>query len=79
EEDLRIRGPGEFFGRQQHGLSELKIADPLAQMQLLKKAREEVIKLLNLDERLENRQNILLKEKLAQRFPDYEKFMIAAG
>ncbi|MFA5149798.1 MAG: ATP-dependent DNA helicase RecG [Candidatus Omnitrophota bacterium] len=79
EEDLKIRGPGEFFGRAQHGLSELKIADPLAQMQLLKRAREEVVKLLNLDERLENRQNILLKEKLAQRFPDYEKFMIAAG
>ncbi|MFA4989874.1 MAG: ATP-dependent DNA helicase RecG [Candidatus Omnitrophota bacterium] len=79
EEDLRIRGPGEFFGRAQHGLSELKIADPLAQMQLLKRAREEVVKLLNLDERLEIRQNILLKKKLAQRFPDYEKFMIAAG
>ncbi|MFA5177710.1 MAG: helicase-related protein, partial [Candidatus Omnitrophota bacterium] len=78
EEDLKIRGPGEFFGRQQHGLSELKIADPLAQMQLLKMAREEVVKLLTLDERLENRQNIPLKEKLAQRFPDYEKFMTAA-
>ena len=78
EEDLKIRGPGEFFGRQQHGLSELKIADPLAQMQLLKRAREEVVKLLALDERLENRQNIPLKEKLAQRFPDYEKFMTAA-
>ena len=78
EEDLRIRGPGEFFGRQQHGLSELKIANPLAQMQLLKRAREEVVKLLNLDAKLESRQNIPLKEKLSQRFPDYEKFMTAA-
>ncbi|MDO8662856.1 MAG: ATP-dependent DNA helicase RecG [Candidatus Omnitrophota bacterium] len=76
EEDLRIRGPGEFFGRQQHGLSELKIANPLTQMQLLKRAREEAIKLLNLDLRLEYRQNILLKDKLLQRFPDYEKFMV---
>ncbi|MDD5568303.1 MAG: ATP-dependent DNA helicase RecG [Candidatus Omnitrophica bacterium] len=77
EEDLRIRGPGEFFGRAQHGLSELKIANPLAQMQLLKRAREEAVKLLNLDARLQERQNLPLKEKLAQRFPDCEKFMLA--
>lgn len=72
EEDLRIRGPGEFFGREQHGLSELKIANPLTQMQLLKKAREEAIKLLSLDTRLESRQNLPLKEKLLQRFPGYD-------
>jgi len=76
EEDLRIRGPGEFFGREQHGLSELRIADPLSQMQLLKKAREEAIRLLKFDTRLEARQNVLLKEKLLRRFPDYEKLML---
>ena len=76
EEDLRIRGPGEFFGREQHGLSELKIANPLSQLQLLKKAREEAIKLLNLDPSLVARQNVLLKEKLLRRFPDYEKLML---
>jgi len=76
EEDLRIRGPGEFFGREQHGLSELKIANPLSQMQLLKRAREEALKLLAADLRLEARQNLLLKEKLLQKFPEYEKLML---
>ncbi len=76
EEDLRIRGPGEFFGREQHGLSELKIANPLSQMQLLKKAREEAIKLLAADLHLEARQNLLLKYKLLQKFPEYEKLML---
>jgi hypothetical protein len=76
EEDLKIRGPGEFFGERQHGLAELKIANPLTQMQLLKKAREEAIKLTNIDPRLETRQNVLLKEKLLQRFPEYEKLMV---
>lgn len=75
EEDLKIRGPGEFFGDRQHGLSELKIANPLTQMQLLKKARDEAVKLINLDSRLGLRQNALLKEKLLQRFPGYEKLM----
>jgi len=76
EEDLRIRGPGEFFGRRQHGLTELKIANPLTQMQLLKLAREEAAKLVQLDPRLEARPNGLLREKLLQRFPEYDKLMV---
>ena len=76
EEDLRIRGPGEFFGNRQHGLAELKIANPLIQMQLLKAAREEAIGLINQDAHLEERQHQLLKTKLLQRFPEYEKLML---
>jgi len=76
EEDLKIRGPGEFFGSRQHGLAELRIANPLTQMQMLKAAREEAIKLLSLDARLEERPHQLLKEKLLQRFPEYEKLIL---
>ena len=76
EEDLRIRGPGEFFGNRQHGLAELKIANPLIQMQLLKSAREEAINLLNQDVHLTERPHQLLKAKLLQRFPEYEKLML---
>ena len=76
EEDLKIRGPGEFFGERQHGLTELKIANPLTQLQLLKRAREEALRLISKDRYLNLRQNILLKAKLLQRFPEYEKFMV---
>jgi ATP-dependent DNA helicase RecG len=76
EEDLKIRGPGEFFGNRQHGLAELRIADPITQMQLLKKAREEAIKLLEQDPKLESRADQLLKSKLLERFPEYEKLML---
>lgn len=76
EEDLRIRGPGEFFGKRQHGLSELKIANPLTQMQLLKRAREEAIRLVSLDPQFKERPNLALKKKLLQRFPEYEKLMV---
>ena len=76
EEDLKIRGPGEFFGSRQSGLSELKIANPLTQMHLLKKAREEAVKLVSADAQFSGRNNILLKEKLLQRFPEYEKLMV---
>ncbi len=76
EEDLKIRGPGEFFGNRQHGLAELKIANPLTQMQLLKAAREEAIVLLKQDAHLEDRAHQLLKEKLLQRFPEYKTIML---
>ncbi len=76
EEDLRIRGPGEFFGLRQSGLSELKIANPLTQLQLLKKAREEAINIVKSDSQLGEKQNILLKQKLLSRFPEYEKLVV---
>lgn len=74
EEDLRIRGPGEFFGQRQHGLTELKIANPLTQMQLLKKARDEAIRTVSIDPNLELRQNILLREKMLKKFPEYKRY-----
>jgi ATP-dependent DNA helicase RecG len=74
EEDLKIRGPGEFFGQRQHGLSELKIANPLTQFQLLRLAREEARRLVNSDPELKLKQNLAIREKIIQRFRGYEKY-----
>jgi len=76
EEDLKLRGPGEFFGRRQHGLSELRIGNPLSQTQLLKKAREEAIRLVGVDPNLENKQNMAIKERLLERFPEYQELVV---
>ncbi|MFH0827257.1 MAG: ATP-dependent DNA helicase RecG [Candidatus Omnitrophota bacterium] len=76
EQDLKIRGPGEFFGSRQHGLTELRIGNPLAQMQLLRRSRQEAVRLLGSDPHLELRQNTGLKERLLQRFPEYENLML---
>jgi len=39
DEDLRLRGPGDFFGQRQHGLPKLKIADMMNDMQVLSEAQ----------------------------------------
>lgn len=75
EEDLKIRGAGEFFGERQHGLTELKIADPIGQMDILKIARHEAECLMADDLHLNKRQNQKLKSELHRRFPGFEKFI----
>lgn len=76
EEDLKLRGPGEFFGERQHGLTDLKIADPVKQMHILKAAREEATRFLNDDPTLEKRQNQEVRRQLYKRFPEFEKFVM---
>lgn len=52
EEDLRIRGPGEFLGTRQSGLPEFKIADLARDFHLLKQARADAFRLLFQDPQL---------------------------
>ena len=49
EEDLKLRGPGDFFGERQHGLPELHIADLASSLDVLKWAQEEAAGLLARD------------------------------
>ena len=54
EEDLRLRGPGDFFGVRQHGLPGLKIADLGCDTKLLQAARQAALSLLEADPELTN-------------------------
>ncbi len=62
EEDLKLRGPGDFFGDRQHGLPEFRIADLSADVTLLQQARQAAEELLEKDPSLEH--NPLLLEKI---------------
>ena len=53
EEDLRLRGPGDFFGQRQHGLPGLKLADLGMDTQLLQEAQKAAEDLLARDPELE--------------------------
>jgi ATP-dependent DNA helicase RecG len=47
EEDLEIRGPGEFFGTRQAGMPEFKVADPVRDLDMLEIARGEAFDLID--------------------------------
>ena len=49
DEDLKLRGPGDFFGNRQHGLPQLKVADLLEDMPLLQRAQNSAAALLAAD------------------------------
>lgn len=49
EEDLRLRGPGEFYGLHQHGIPELKAANLATDLDILLQAREEAQQVLAMD------------------------------
>ena len=54
EEDLRLRGPGDFFGQRQHGLPALKTADLSCDAALLREAQEAAEALLAADPALKD-------------------------
>ncbi len=47
EEDLRLRGPGDFFGSRQHGLPSFKLADFASDIRSLTEAQEAAASLFN--------------------------------
>ncbi len=68
EEDLRLRGPGDFFGRRQHGLPNMKIADLSCDMRLLDEAQAAARELLAADSDLSSPEHATLRRRIAQLF-----------
>ena len=64
EEDLKLRGPGDFFGNLQHGLPDLKIASPLRDLEILKEARLFAYKVIKSDPYLQKTCHRCIKESV---------------
>ena len=68
EEDLALRGPGEFFGMEQSGLPELRLGDLARDVELMALARREAEQIVLGDPRLEDSCYALLKREIGERF-----------
>lgn len=66
EEDLKLRGPGEFIGTRQHGLPELLFADIIADWKLLGAARQDAFEAVAADPAL--RGNPRLREMVVSKY-----------
>jgi ATP-dependent DNA helicase RecG len=64
EEDLNIRGPGEFFGTRQSGIPKFKIANIISDAALLETAKKEAMQLVKDDPRLNDPEHQLMKQML---------------
>jgi len=68
EMDLKLRGPGDFFGTKQHGLPDLKIANLYEDMVILKQAQEAILALFEKDPFLQQTEHCFLKKKINELF-----------
>ena len=72
EEDLRIRGPGEFYGTRQRGIPSLSIANILRDVDILERSREDAFALVKTDPRLAAPRYARLRTEVVRRFDSYE-------
>ncbi len=70
EEDLRLRGPGEFLGTRQHGLPQLRVADLARDVKLLAEARDIAARLVAADPALSSPESGPLRRALMSRYGD---------
>lgn len=68
DEDLKLRGPGDFLGSRQHGLPDMKIADIFADRETLHSAGKEAEELLRRDPMLHDAENVGLRSEITELF-----------
>ena len=61
DEDLKLRGPGEFFGTRQHGYVPTKLVDIINDVQIIKHARTRAFEIIENDPKLKQYQQLKFK------------------
>ena len=76
EEDLKIRGPGDFLGTRQAGLPDFRVVNLLTDAFLLQKAREEAFNIIKIDQDLSMPEHATVKEVVKARWKGRMKFAV---
>ena len=70
DEDLKLRGPGEFFGIRQSGFLKYKIANMITDGPILRKARQSAFELVKSDPNLNQPENELIRTRFVNEYQD---------
>ena len=75
EEDLRLRGPGDFFGRRQSGLPVFRVASLSCDLQTLKQAQQASAEWIDLHGASDMPEAVALRERIGDLFQRAEGTM----
>lgn len=75
EKDMELRGPGELLGTRQHGLPDLRVADIVRDGELLRRARRDAFRLVELDPGLELPGHRRVRTTLDERYHGREELL----
>lgn len=64
ETDLKLRGPGDLMGTQQSGVLDLLIADLSQDGEILQRARDKAVEILETDPELQSRENLVIRTQI---------------
>ena len=70
EVDLKLRGPGEFFGTRQSGELKFSVADLSKDMNLIEKTREAAFELIDDDKQLRKEKNKPVREHFLMNYKE---------
>lgn len=75
DEDLKLRGPGEFFGIKQHGYFKWKIADLVKDGPIIRQARKSAFTLVENDPQLRKQENTEVRKRFLEEYQHLLEFV----
>ena len=75
DEDLKIRGPGDYFGKRQHGYMKLKIGNIIKDGSIIRIARNAAFSLIEKDPKLDKKENIPVKKQFLKYYKEMIEFI----
>ena len=75
EKDLELRGPGDFFGKEQSGMPKFKFASIVNDQKILVVAREDAFQIIEDDPHLEKDENRMIRDYYFKKYIEREKLI----
>ena len=75
DEDLKMRGPGDFFGTKQHGFIKSKVVDFSNDGPIIRRARQQAFDMISRDPLLKNAENKKIKNIFKKKYNHMLEFV----